>query len=685
LDNIATEDWQVFERALQFVAGDSDVAGPGPGVDDLLKFLCDIIDVDYAVCSITNRDAPGMAQSISAFNRGRVMDNFEYDFLGAPCEGVLDGSTCIVPDQVQELFPLCNLMTVLNAASYAGVPLRSSDGSVLGLIAVCDTKPLSKTDLIIRILQLFSIRASSEVERLRGVNSLILEQRRSADFASISSEWYWETDAELRFSYISDLFESTTGIPPKQLIGKTREEIGAPGATPEKLQELIDTMRAHRPFQEFVHYRDNPEGRRVYVSISAKPIFDENGAFTGYRGIGRDVTAYISQSRELKRLADQAEADNRMILRVINGIPALISYIDRDHRFVFGNWAYRDWYGIDPDTLPGRKVEDVHEGSLRERAVALLERGLAGETVEIDLTVPVKDGRVIEIEGVLEPDRNESGEVQGVYVFAKDLTETREAYRALHSAEIAARRSDRAKSQFLANMSHELRSPLNSIIGYSEMMALEYFGPLGDTRYKEYASGIGTASKHLLDVISDILDLSKVEAGAFDVEEEVISVKVLAEGAMTLVKQLAAAKNQSLIFEGGDESPTLAADERLLRQVLVNLLSNAIKFSPEESEITISESRSDDGGLILSVRDNGIGIPEDQHDRVFEPFGQARHDAMVAHEGIGLGLSLSRKIMELHGGTLELESVEGVGTTVIMTMPPERCVESGDQGLQASA
>lgn len=685
LEQSIVDERQAYDRALQFVIGHTADAIDGAYVRDLVQFLSQNLGVAYTVCSIVSREADGLMETIAVCHGDQLLDDVSYGLGGAPCEPVIGGAPLVVEHDVQAAYPTCQLIKDLGAESYAAVPLWAADGSVLGLIAALDTVPLANPDFVIRILQLVSTRAGAEVERIRGVNDLRFEQKRSADFASVSSDWYWETDENLRFTYLSERFAEVTGVQPEALIGKTREEIGAPGANPEQYQRLLKTLHDHKPFKDFVHHRDHASGRRVYISISGKPVFEEDGDFIGYRGSGRDVTAHVVQSRELKRLADQAETDNRMILRVMNGIPALIGYIDKDQRYVFGNWAYSDWFGEDYQSLAGRAASDVHRGSSYARLQALLERGLAGETVELDLKLIRQDEKRIEIEGVIEPDKDEQDNVQGVYIFAKDVTENRATYRALHEAEIVARRSDRAKSQFLANMSHELRSPLNSIIGFSEVMSGEHFGSMDNPKYLEYAEGIQTASRHLLAVISDILDLSKVEAGAFDLDDEELSVDRLIEGSMTLVRPLAAARNQKIVVEADPDSVPVVADERLMRQVLVNLLTNAIKFSPRNSAITIRERQSDEAGLQLTVIDHGIGIPSDQRDRIFEPFGQVRNDAMVAHEGIGLGLSLSRRIVEMHGGRLEVDSVEGDGTSASLFLPVERCLRRDDDIQQASA
>ncbi|MEQ8666327.1 MAG: ATP-binding protein [Rhodospirillales bacterium] len=663
----------IFDRALQFVIGHVSSPVEGAYVHDLLMFLTRALDVEFAVCHVIKDNDPTEVEVFAVCQRGTILDGFAYSLVGTPCLDIFGASAIVHDRDLQARYPRGQILKDVSAESYVGIPLWAADGSPLGLIAVVHTEAMSSPDLVLRVLQVVSTRAAAELERSRGIRQLTAEQQRFADFANVSSDFFWEFDKDLRFSFLSDRYEAVAGVPPSDLLGKTRKEVGAPGVPEEELENLLRTLDAHEPFRDFIHYRDHPNGERVYLSISGQPVFDGEGNFEGYRGIGKDVTKEIVQARDLQRLAEQAESQHETLLKVMNGIPALIAYIDKDRRYVMGNGAYRRWFNIDHTRLPGRSVEDVHDEARCHDLDGLLERGLEGDKVPVTLDLKRYNGYLLEVEGVIEPQWDDKGSVDGCFIFLEDVTDRRAAERAVRQAEIAARRSDRAKSQFLANMSHELRSPLNSIIGFSDLMAIEQFGPLGNEKYVEYAGGIRSASQHLLAVISDILDLSKVESGVFELEDEPVEIEKLVQAAMTLVRPLAEARHQTLEVDVSGGGPVVV-DERLMRQVLVNLLSNAIKFSPDGQTITISDERPKEGGLRLSVVDRGIGISKNEIDHVFEPFGQVRHDAMIAHEGIGLGLSLSRKIVEMHGGTLSLESEEGRGTTAVIALPASRSV-----------
>jgi signal transduction histidine kinase len=235
-------------------------------------------------------------------------------------------------------------------------------------------------------------------------------------------------------------------------------------------------------------------------------------------------------------------------------------------------------------------------------------------------------------------------------------------------AEIA----NRAKSGFLANVSHELRTPLNAIIGFSEIMTTELFGQLGNDKYAGYAVNIHDSGKHLLDVVNDLLDISKIEAGERNIVDTAIDLPQILDQLRDMMAPKLDEKNISFSLPIDENVPQLIADEVSFRQIILNLLSNAIKFTPAEGEISIAVTQGHDQSFCVSVHDNGIGIKAEDIDTVLAPFGQAS-DAMVAAEGgTGLGLSITNSLMELHDGSLKIRSEPGRYTTVHLYFPPSR-------------
>jgi signal transduction histidine kinase len=254
----------------------------------------------------------------------------------------------------------------------------------------------------------------------------------------------------------------------------------------------------------------------------------------------------------------------------------------------------------------------------------------------------------------------------------------------LQTALEAAAAASQAKSQFLATMSHELRTPLNAVIGFSDMIAAQPYGPVGDDRYRDYASLINESGMHLLALINDVLDFSKIDANRLGLEDEAVDVAEAIEAAVRMIRGQAADCGILLLEELDADMPVLRADSRLVRQVLLNLLSNAVKFTPVGGRVRVSADRRGQD-LAITVADTGIGIAPEDLPKAFERFGQIDNRLNRNFEGTGLGLPLSKRLMELHGGTLELASILGTGTTVTMVFPGSRCQELPKERAEAHA
>jgi signal transduction histidine kinase len=242
----------------------------------------------------------------------------------------------------------------------------------------------------------------------------------------------------------------------------------------------------------------------------------------------------------------------------------------------------------------------------------------------------------------------------------------------LRDAVAEAERANRLKDEFLANMSHELRTPLNAIIGFSELMERTYFGPVAEP-YATYASDIHRSGLHLLELVNDLLDLSKIGAGREVLSDDRVGMAALVHNVVGLMRPRAERKSLRLV-DACQHAPTLRADERRLQQILLNLLSNAVKFTDAGGTVEVRCEIAADGDLCLAVSDTGIGMSEQDCRIAFEPFGQASKHHVRGEEGTGLGLAITKRLVELHGGTIELASSPGAGTTVTVRLPRERMI-----------
>ena len=269
---------------------------------------------------------------------------------------------------------------------------------------------------------------------------------------------------------------------------------------------------------------------------------------------------------------------------------------------------------------------------------------------------------------------DEDGTFRGYRGTGRDITEQVATQKALQTAKEEAETANRTKSEFLANISHELRTPLNAIIGFSELMLAQHGSAAENTKHRGYLEDIHSSGLHLLSLINDILDLSKIEAGAENLDEEVLDVGEVAGAVMRVVRQRAETSGVSIGCSPTDGLPALRADERKLKQALLNLLVNAIKFTPEGGRVELDIRCDAESGYVFQVRDNGIGMAPEDIPVALRQFGQIDSALNRKYEGTGLGLPLTKALIEMHGGSLALESSLGAGTTATLTLPAWRIV-----------
>ena len=310
-----------------------------------------------------------------------------------------------------------------------------------------------------------------------------------------------------------------------------------------------------------------------------------------------------------------------------------------------------------------RMIERAHYGPTIA-AMKLSARTLTPWRFDFRLRRP--DGALRWMTGTSTPQRESDGGVLW-YGYFEDSTQVHELQMARQSAAMA-QAANRAKTEFLSHMSHELRTPLNAINGFSEIMAGEMFGPLGDPKYKGYAADILKSGQHLLSLINDILDMAKIEAGKLTLHYETVSVKEVVSDAARLMRGKIEEAGLTLLVDA-PALPDIEADHRGLKQVVLNLISNAVKFTPEGGEIVVALSQLDDHRVKVAVTDTGIGIAPEDLARLARPFEQVEGQHSKTTQGTGLGLALTKALIELHGGELKMESEPGRGTTVSFDLP----------------
>jgi signal transduction histidine kinase len=318
-----------------------------------------------------------------------------------------------------------------------------------------------------------------------------------------------------------------------------------------------------------------------------------------------------------------------------------------------------------PVQIPDIAVEGIYESPVRNALMGAGHRALLGVPL-------VSEDEVI---GVLAVTSKTSGEfapeiVRLLTTFATQSALAIQNARLFHELEAKSRQleaASRHKSEFLANMSHELRTPLNAILGFSEVLAERMFGEVNE-KQAEYLQDILSSGRHLLSLINDILDLSKVEAGRLELELARFHLPTALDNALTLVRERASRHGITLDLAVDPEIGEVVADERKVKQILLNLLSNAVKFTPEGGRVGVTTTAAEDV-ITIAVSDTGIGIPPTDQEAIFEEFRQVGHDDARKQEGTGLGLTLAKKFVELHGGRIGVQSQVGQGSTFTFTLP----------------
>ncbi len=631
---------------------------------------------------------PGQAEVLALWD-GREdgpAPTFGYPLAGTPCDHVYeDTARCFWPRDVAAQFPDDPYLGELGVQAYRGHLLLDGHGRVLGHVFAMHDEPAQTRPGDDDIVQLVANAVTIELQRLEAAQ----ERDHAAELLRIIFENVGAgisvVDKDLRLIGHNERFRDLLGFPPEVLATASfealvrhnaeRGEYG-PGDIDAQVEERVALARR---FEAHRFERQRPDGS--YLEVRGDPL--PGGGF---------VTTYtdVTERRRIEDALRDSEGRYRLISEMTSDL--LYSFRLEEDGTIVAEWSAGTLGEIEIDLddhgVPGsawaRFSAMLHPDD-RHLDDERLERLRAGRSSVDEVRMTSGGDKLIWVRLHGRPEIDpETGRVVRILGAAQDITERMQSEFELRSAMESAELANRAKSEFLATMSHELRTPLNAVIGFSEVMAQELLGPLGTTRYRSYAQDIRDSGTHLLEIINDILDVSKAEAGMLELVEEEIDLEQAVAASLRLIGPRAERGQVALRDALPRELPALLADPRRLKQILLNLLSNAVKFTPAGGTVSVDGERAEDGGLLLRVSDTGIGIRPEDRKRVLEPFTQVDSGFNRRHEGTGLGLPLTKALIELHGGTLELGAGAPGGTVATVRLPPSR-VLAGDARQPLSA
>lgn len=701
--------------------------------DRAAKALCIALGVRWAGVVQRHTDDHQRGELIAFWDEEKCLDHQFYNIDQAPCQEVYQGDGQVFfPKDVAEKYPNNPLDPNGAFTSYRGYLLRNAQGGIIGHIFAAHDKDIGDQAFDREGREAFNLIAywvEMELRRRNVLDTMVDTQLRLRAFAESASDWLWEIDHTFKTSYIS----TASGRPftkyIEDLLQDAHNDLSAAddlaraaevakhyekrdqgmisahtNLTPIKTEEYdrqtdpavwmvgddidvldagdddkdtkhLDIKNAHitayHPFKGVsVQVRSPDTGELRTLKINGRPFF-ERGQFRGYRGTASDVTDFVSA-------LDRAVEAEQWLSAAIENAPEAVALYDEKDRLIVCNQKFREAFfnGFEETVKLGMSFEQLMRRHLKlglrdisefEQAKWLkdqLER--RGEHRALDDAVHTMVNGQSYL--ALEHKTNDGG-IASFYV---DITEIRENECMLRHAKEIAEAANRGKSEFLANISHELRTPLNSIIGFSELIREGYAGPTNSKRYLDYIQDIHASGTHLLELINDILDLSKAESGRLSQEAKPTHVASMVSDCMKIMSPKADKADVKLVTHVPSSLPDLIIDPKRGRQIILNLLSNAVKFTPEGGHVTVDADVTSHGSIEITVTDTGIGIAEEDIPKALEAFGQIDSSLSRKYDGTGLGLPLTKRLIEGNDGTMEIDSTVDKGTKITIRFPANR-------------
>lgn len=506
----------------------------------------------------------------------------------------------------------------------------------------------------------------SERERL---NQLIQksDQENKAIINAVS-DIIFEVSTDGTLLFLNDSWNKVTGFELDRSLGRSLFDLIYVQDQEEQRQNFNELVKGKRKtYRAFTRLRC-ADGKYRTIEIAFSMLRqDEN---KDLRAVG--TITDVEERRRAERALGEAEKKYRTI---VENAASGIYQVTPEGQFLSANPAFAKIVGYDSPEEILRDVNKAQEELYVDKALrdkTLQEVASLGHSKRFEVQIIRKDGEVIWVSENIRPVLDDDGTLLFYEGSIEDVDQRKNAEIALKAAMTESNLANRAKSEFLTNMSHELRTPLNSVIGFAEIIKNESYGELPQPEYKEYATNIFDSGNHLLKVINEILDVSHIETGDRDLKEGVVNVKNVVSSCLEMVKSKAEAKKIRIDNRVTDPIFNLVGEKHAVKQMLLNILSNSIRFSSENAYVMVDAELDVEGRLRLSVTDTGIGLTDAEMEKALSPFGQVSTEHKRSKSGTGLGLTLVKSLIELHGGEFELVSQKNIGTTATLIFPRKR-------------
>jgi len=506
------------------------------------------------------------------------------------------------------------------------------------------------------------------VEREKLNQALRKAEKENRSIIDSVSDIIFETSTDGQILFLNHTWDKITGFSAERSLGRNLFDLLYMQDQAEQRNNFAQLVKGtKKSYRAFTRLR-TADGTFRAVELAVSTLRqDENSAL---RVVG--AITDVEERRRAERALSEAEKKYRAI---VENSASGIYQVTPEGQYLSANPAMAKILGYDAPEDILREVKNANLDiycNARDRERHLLDVMRSTEGVNVEVQVRRRDGSVIWVHENLRGVRDDNDELIFFEGSMEDITVRKETELALREAKVQSDLANRAKSEFLANMSHELRTPLNAIIGFSDIIRNQAFGPVGGPEYLEYARDINEGGKRLLQVINDILDVSRVEAGDRQLNEGLVDLSKLVGSALDILYPKIESTKMNVSNFITPDTPKLIGEAHAIKQMIINLVSNSLKYTPTGGRISISYNLDDDGQMHISVTDTGAGLTDVEIEKALSPFGQINSEHSKNESGTGLGLTLVQSLMTLHGGAFELFSQKGVGTTATLIFPAKR-------------